>query len=124
MRYFKQLHGTAVGTKFAPPYSILFMGYLEDRTLNSLAEKPVVWWRYIDIFMIWQHEGEKVVEFVKILNSCHPTIKFTTEESLDEVIITLYHFRLKLIKLIFVTCGWGLFCTNIILFIYLLVYCL
>ena len=79
MRYFKQLHGTAVGTKFAPPYSILFMGYLEDRTLNSLAEKPVVLWRYIDIFMIWQHEGEKVVEFVKILNSCHPTIKFTTE---------------------------------------------
>ena len=31
MRYFKQLQGTAIGTKFAPPYAILFMGYLEDK---------------------------------------------------------------------------------------------
>ena len=30
MRFFKQLQGTAVWTKFAPPYAILFMGYLED----------------------------------------------------------------------------------------------
>ena len=53
MRYFKQLQGTAIGTKFAPPYAILFMGYLEDKILNSFVEKPLVWWRYIDdIFMI------------------------------------------------------------------------
>ena len=59
MTYFKQLNGTAIGTKFAPPYAILFMGYLEDKILNSLVEKPLVWWRYIDdIFMIWQHGEE------------------------------------------------------------------
>ena len=58
MRYFKQLHGTAIGTKFAPLYVILFMGYLEDKILNSLVEKPLVWWCYIDdIFMIWQDGG-------------------------------------------------------------------
>ena len=45
MRYFKQLNGIAIGTKFAPPYAILFMGYLEDKILNSLVEKPLVWWR-------------------------------------------------------------------------------
>ena len=28
MRYFKQLQGTNIRTKFAPPYAILFMGYL------------------------------------------------------------------------------------------------
>ena len=39
MRYFKQLQGTAIGTKFAPPYAILFMGYLEDKVLNSLVER-------------------------------------------------------------------------------------
>ena len=27
MRYFKQLNGTAIGTKFAPPYAILFMNF-------------------------------------------------------------------------------------------------
>ena len=31
MRYFKQRNGTAMETKFAPPYANLFMGYLEDK---------------------------------------------------------------------------------------------
>ena len=66
MRYFKQLHETAIGTKFAPAYTILFMGYLEDKILNSLVEKPLVWWRYIvDIFMIWQHGEEKLKGILK-----------------------------------------------------------
>ena len=39
MRYFKQRNGTAIGSKFAPPYAILFMYYLEDKILNSLVEK-------------------------------------------------------------------------------------
>ena len=83
LRSFKQLNRTATGTKFAPPYAILFMGYLEDKILNCLVEKLLVWWRYIDnIFMIWQHGEEALKEFLKILNSCHPTIKFTAEYSL------------------------------------------
>ena len=45
-----------------------------------------VWWRYIDdIFIIWQHGEEKLKELLKILNSSHPTIKFTAEYSLDKV---------------------------------------
>ena len=83
MRYFKHLQGTAIGTKFAPSYAILFMGYLGDEILNSFVEKPLVWWHYTDdIFMIWQHGEEKLL---KIHNSCHPTIKFTAEYSLDKV---------------------------------------
>ena len=35
--------------------------------------------------MIWQHGEEKLQQFLKILNSCHPTIKFTVEYSLDKV---------------------------------------
>ena len=86
MKYFKQLNGAAIGTKFAPPYAILFMGHLEDKILNSVVEKPLVWSCYIDdIFMIWQHGEETLKEFLKILNSCHPTIKFTAEYSLDKV---------------------------------------
>ena len=34
--------------------------------------------------MIWQHGEEKLKEFLKIPNSCHPTIKFTAEYSLDK----------------------------------------
>ena len=70
-RYFKHLNGIAIGTKFAPPKVVLFIGYLEDKILNSLAEKPLVWWRYIDdIFMVSQGGKEKHKEFSKILNSC------------------------------------------------------
>ena len=35
--------------------------------------------------MIWQHGEETLREFLKILNSCHPIIKFTAEYSLDKV---------------------------------------
>ena len=59
------------------------MSYFEDKFLNSLVEKPLVWWHYIDdIFMIWQHGEEKLL---KILNSCHLAIQFTAEYSLDKV---------------------------------------
>ena len=86
MRYFKQLQGTAIGTKFARLYAILFIGYLEGKILNSFDEKPLIWWRYIDdIFMIWQHVEEKLKEFLEILNSCQPTIQFTSEYSLDKM---------------------------------------
>ena len=62
------------------------MGCLEDKILNALLEKPLVWWRYIDdIFLIWQHGLETLKEFLNILNSCHPKIKFMLEYSLDKV---------------------------------------
>ena len=35
--------------------------------------------------------------------------------------VYLYRFRLKLIELIFVTCGWGLFCTNFVPSTYLFI---
>ena len=43
MRNFEQHQGTAIRTKFKPLYAILFMGYLEDKMLNSFVEKPLVW---------------------------------------------------------------------------------
>ena len=62
------------------------MGYLQDIIFNFFVEKRLVWWCYIDdIFMIWQHGEEKLKEFLKILNSFHPTIKFTARYSLDKV---------------------------------------
>ena len=36
----KQSRGTAIGTKFAPPYSMLFMAGLEEEILNEVELKP------------------------------------------------------------------------------------
>ena len=45
---FRQVRGTAIGTKFAPPYAILFIADLEEKILSAFEEKPMIWWRYID----------------------------------------------------------------------------
>ena len=44
----KQKRGTAMGTKFALSYSILFMAELEEEILQKTEFKPSLWWRYID----------------------------------------------------------------------------
>ena len=78
MRYIKQLQGTAIETKFASPYAILFLDYWDVKILNFSVKKPHVWWRYIDdIFIIWQHGEEKYLIAV--------TQQLTAEYSLDKV---------------------------------------
>ena len=73
---FKQKRGTAIVTKFAPPYAILFMEDFKKKMLESFEKKPMIWWRYIDgIFFIWGH-GEVFIEQV---NMFHSTIEFTAE---------------------------------------------
>ena len=79
-KIFKQKRGTAIGTKFAPPYSILFMAELEEAILKEADFKPYLWWRCIDdIFFFWEHGEEKLRSFINDINKNHPTIKFTAE---------------------------------------------
>ena len=55
------MRGEAIGTKFAPTYSILFMAVLEERILREVELKPYLWSRFIDnIFFIWEHKEEKL----------------------------------------------------------------
>ena len=78
----KQKRGTAIGAKFALPYSILFMPELEEKILEIVDNNPYLWWRYRDdIFFIWEHGEEKLRNFVETLNAILPTTKFTTEWS-------------------------------------------
>ena len=65
-RTLKQKRGTAIGTKFPPPCSILFMAELEEKILEIVDNKPYLWWRYIhDIFFIWEHGEEKLRNFAE-----------------------------------------------------------
>jgi len=49
-KVFRQIQGTAIGTKMAPNYAILFMADLEEKLLSSSPLKPLVWWRYRSFF--------------------------------------------------------------------------
>ena len=67
--YFQQLRGTAIGTKCAPSYAILFLAALEEKLLEEAQYKPLIWWRFIDdIFLVWLHGEEKLSEFINFLN--------------------------------------------------------
>ena len=44
----QQISGTAIRTKFAPPYACIFMSDLETKFLEGQHLQPLVWLRYID----------------------------------------------------------------------------
>ena len=63
----KQKRCTVICTKFARPFSILFMAKLEEEILSEIDLKSYLWWRYIDrIFFLYEHEEEKLKEFIEI----------------------------------------------------------
>ena len=78
----KHNRGTAIGMKFAPRYSILFMAELEDKILQKVEFKPYLWWRYIDdIFFLWEHGEEIRKSFIDNINKMDPTITFKADWS-------------------------------------------
>ena len=92
----KQLRGTATGTKFAPPYAIIFMTDLEESILKDIELQLHIWWRYIDdIFFIWEHGEDSLKQFIETLNASRPTIKFTAEWSKEEINFLDVNIRLK-----------------------------
>ena len=78
----QQISGTAIGTKFAPPYACIFMDEVETSFLETQEIEPLVWFRYIDdVFFIWTHGQEKLDSFLEELNRCNFYLKFTYESS-------------------------------------------
>ena len=81
-----QIGGTAMGTKLAPSFANLFMGYFEDKFVYSYHLQPFIWKRFIDdIFFVWTFGQSELDNFVTYLNNCHDTIKFTLEVSCSKI---------------------------------------
>ena len=94
---FRQVRGTANGTKFAPLYAIFFMADLEEKILSAFEEKAMIWWRFIDdIFFISEHGKESLEKFLNKLNSFQPTIKYTAEYSKET--INFLDVNIRLVK--------------------------
>ena len=88
---YHQEDGTAMGSKMAPPYANLSIGYLEETKLypalpqhfaTEIVELIIRWFlRYInDGFILWP-KGLLIDTFLQIINSLHPSIQFTLEVS-------------------------------------------
>ena len=65
----KQKRRTAIVTKFAPPYSVVFMAKREKEILRKAEFNLSLWWRLIhDIIFLWVHEEEKLKSFEGNIN--------------------------------------------------------
>ena len=81
-----QIQGCAMGTKLAVGYANNAMGSFEDQFVYTWHKQPLLYLRFIDdIFIIWEHGEESLLEFITHLNSRLDSIKFTHEVSRTEV---------------------------------------
>ena len=81
---YHQIKGTAMGTRAAPNYANIFMGWFEDEYVYKSVFKQNIsfYGRYIDdIFMIWNGSLVDLQKFLSYINGVHPSIKFTYEFS-------------------------------------------
>ena len=81
---YHQIKGTAMGTRAAPNYANLFMGWFEDKYIyQSNWMKHIRYYgRFIDdIMLVWKGTENELKEFLVYINQVHPSIKFTSEYS-------------------------------------------
>lgn len=86
--FFQQIKGTAMGTKVAPTYATLVLGYLEETLYSKLEAKfgssfsefvKHNFLRFLDdCFIIWPPDKDVDILF-HMLNDLHPSICYTME---------------------------------------------
>ena len=103
-KYYKQMQGTAMGTKMAPTYATLVMGYLKKRLYNcyeeiyGTAETEL----FIKLFkkilddccLLGNKSKQDLMILHQLLNSLHPKIKFTMEKKYEKFTISR-HFTIQ-----------------------------
>ena len=72
----RQKSGSAIGTKFAPPYASIFTDEVETEFLKIEELQPFLWLRCIDdIFFLWTYGEKKLTKFLNELNNFHSYLK-------------------------------------------------
>ena len=85
-----------MGTKMASQYANIFKSNLEENFLQNTHNISLIYLRYIDdIFMLWTHGEEKLLQFYKDFNSEDPDIHVTMNHSTEEVNFLDSTIRLK-----------------------------
>ena len=95
-KFYQQISGTAIGTKFGSPYACIFMDYIEMELLKTQAIKPWLRKRFIDdIFFIWSDSEKNLNKFLNDLNEFHPNLRFTHEKSKEKIIFIDFAIKLS-----------------------------
>ena len=63
-------------------YACTYMGNWESELFQRCENRPSSYYRYIDdIWGIWNHGEEKLLEFIRTANEIHPNIKLESRYS-------------------------------------------
>ena len=63
-KVFQQISGTAIGTKFAPPYACIYIDRVDADFSETQELQPLLCLRFTDnIFFIWTHGKEELKKF-------------------------------------------------------------
>ena len=112
-----------MGSKMAVPYANLSIGYLEETKLHpilprhfpvSVVELLIRWFlRYIDDgFILWP-KGLPIDNFLRILNSLNPRLRFTLEASKKYMIDNNHFQELSFLDILTILKNYRIFTTDI-----------
>ena len=59
-KFYKQISGTAIETKFSPPYACIFMHHIETVFSKTHDVKPWFWKRFIDVICLYGQKMKRV----------------------------------------------------------------
>ena len=92
---FRQVDGVAMGSPLGPSIANFFLGHLEENKLFTNGNiNPKLYVRYVDDIFAVFGKNESFQPFLNHINSQHPNIKFTVEESVNNV----YHFLILVLN--------------------------
>jgi hypothetical protein len=82
-----QVNGASMGTKCAPTYASIFMGWFESQhIIPRIRSHALLYVRYIDdLFIVWKGTETELRRFLEEINTVHPSIKFDHEYSRKNV---------------------------------------
>ena len=79
-KFYKQLHGAAMGSPCSPVVANIYMEYFEELALGPEVPVPITEWkRYVDDVFSIIPKGKRDI-LLNYLNSIDPHIKFTVEQ--------------------------------------------
>lgn len=77
-KYYRQIHGTAMGSPVSVVVANLVMEHLETRAIATFPKQPTLYRRYVDDIACIMNKDD-VTSFHNHLNAQDPNIKFTIE---------------------------------------------
>lgn len=81
-----QIHGTAMGKKYAPALANLYLGEFDQLATSHPDFKPEHYFRFLDdVHFIWGGGIDKLMEYQTYLNTLIPDIEITFEFSTTEI---------------------------------------